>query len=298
MFVFCNNLPPVYNIQDMRNNSLVVCGAGTMGAGIAQIAAQHGFKVLLFDLSESAITQARAQIFSRLQTLIEKQKITEAALSSIRNDLQFTTEIEDCKGSIIIEAIAEQPETKARLFDKLAYLNGPDAIYATNTSSLSVDVIARRHPFPQQVVGMHFFNPPTILKLVEVVKATETSDAVVESVVELAKNMGKIPVVCKDAPGFIVNRVARPYYIEALRLAEQGVSISLIDQLMESAGFKMGPFKLMDLIGNDVNYAVSCSVYDQLQQPSRLRPSHVQENLVKQGKLGRKSGAGFYTYQS
>jgi 3-hydroxybutyryl-CoA dehydrogenase len=282
----------------MKNRTLVVCGAGTMGAGIAQLAAQHGFPVILFDLNPAALGNAREQINQRLQSLLEKQKITPAALTSIRQNLQFTDKMENCKGSILIEAIAEKLEAKVGLFKQLAEINGSDTIYATNTSSLSVNAIAAAHPHPEMVIGMHFFNPPTILKLVEVVKTDRTREDVVKAIIELAADMGKTPVVCNDSPGFIVNRVARPYYIEALRLAEQGVPMPLIDQLMESAGFKMGPFKLMDLIGHDVNYAVSCSVYEQLGRPARLKPSVLQEKLVTEGKLGRKSGAGFYTYPS
>ncbi|WP_290794441.1 3-hydroxyacyl-CoA dehydrogenase NAD-binding domain-containing protein [Flavihumibacter sp. UBA7668] len=282
----------------MKNRSLVVCGAGTMGAGIAQTAAQHGFPVLLFDLSSEVIEHAREQIYQRLETLEQKQKITAAALLSIKDSLQFTTSVADCKASVIIEAIAEKLEIKTALFSQLAEINGGDSIYASNTSSLSVEDLAARHPFPDRVVGMHFFNPAALMKLVEVVKTSYTSETVVHAVAELATDMGKIPVICKDSPGFIVNRVARPFYIEALRMAEEGVPIELIDQLMEAAGFKMGPFKLMDLIGNDVNYAVSCSVYEQLGQPERLRPSIIQEQKVKEGKLGRKTGAGYYTYST
>jgi 3-hydroxybutyryl-CoA dehydrogenase len=150
---------------------------------------------------------------------------------------------------------------------------------------------------PQRVAGLHFFNPATIMKLVEVVKGEQTNDTVIEQLISLIKQMNKTPVVCKDAPGFIVNRVARPYYIEALRLAEEGVAdYSTIDALMEASGFKMGPFKLMDLIGNDVNYAVSCSVYDQLGKPERLKPSFIQKEKTESGKLGRKTGEGYYKY--
>lgn len=282
----------------MKNRSLVVCGAGTMGAGIAQAAAQHGFPVILFDLSEKAIEGARQQIYQRLDSLVEKQKITSAALLSIKELLQFTTHSADCKGSFLLEAVAEKLDVKTRLFRDLAELNGSTAIYATNTSSLSVEAIAADHPFPEQVVGMHFFNPATHMKLVEVVKTSYTRAEVVQAVTALATDMGKTAVICKDAPGFIVNRVARPFYIEALRLAEAGFSMELIDQLMEGAGFKMGPFRLMDLIGNDVNFAVSCSVYEQLGRPERLRPSIIQEQKVKEGKLGRKTGVGYYTYSS
>ncbi|MCG7754679.1 3-hydroxyacyl-CoA dehydrogenase NAD-binding domain-containing protein [Flavihumibacter cheonanensis] len=282
----------------MKNRSLLVCGAGTMGAGIAQTAAQHGLSVLLFDLSAPVLKKAEEQIRQRLENLVQKQKISESAFDSILQSIEYTTDISLCKAPVLLEAIVEKLSVKTKLFEELAALNGPSSIYATNTSSLSVEEIADAHPYPSQVAGMHFFNPAPLMKLVEVVTTSHTSPAVVRKITELATSMGKTPVICKDAPGFIVNRVARPFYIEALRLAEQGVSISLIDDLMEAAGFKMGPFRLMDLIGNDVNYAVSCSVYEQLGKPERLRPSSVQEQKVKEGKLGRKTGAGYYTYKS
>jgi 3-hydroxybutyryl-CoA dehydrogenase len=170
-------------------------------------------------------------------------------------------------------------------------------VFATNTSSLSVTKIAAGVINPQRVIGMHFFNPATIMKLVEVVNTDYTDEQTTQMVMELATALGKTPVLCKDSPGFIVNRVARPYYIESLRLAEEGISsFEQTDMLLEATGFKMGPFKLMDLIGNDVNYAVSCSVYEQLNEPERLRPSLIQKQKVKEGKLGKKSGEGYYKY--
>ncbi len=282
----------------MKNRSLVICGAGTMGAGIAQSAAQHGLSVLLFDLSEPVLKKAEEQIRHRLENLVQKQKISATAFDSIVQSIEYSTDISHCKAPVLLEAIVEKLSVKKKLFEELGALNGAASIYATNTSSLSVEEIAVSHPYPSQVAGMHFFNPAPLMKLVEVVTTSYTSAAVVQAVIELAASMGKTPVVCKDAPGFIVNRVARPYYIEALRLAEQGVPIPLIDELMEAAGFKMGPFRLMDLIGNDVNFAVSCSVYEQLGKPERLRPSAIQEQKVKEGNLGRKTGSGYYTYKS
>jgi 3-hydroxybutyryl-CoA dehydrogenase len=276
--------------------SICVCGAGTMGAGIAQAAAQHGFEVILYDLNTTVLETARLQMQRNLQSLVDKQKISESALESIFSNLQFVQTITSCKADIIIEAILEKAAPKIELFRQLFEINDDSTIFASNTSSLSITDIARAHPDPSRVAGMHFFNPPTVMKLVEVVKTDYTAESTVSRIVKLAADMGKTAVICKDSPGFIVNRVARPYYIEALRMAEQGVSIELIDALMESAGFKLGPFKLMDLIGNDVNYAVSCSVYEQLGSPARLQPSFLQQQKLNDGLLGRKSGAGFYTY--
>src|SRR6185503_9032925 len=166
-----------------------------------------------------------------------------------------------------------------------------------NTSSLSITQIAKGVKSPERVIGMHFFNPATIMKLVEVVNTNYTNENTTRIIIELAKQMHKTPVLSKDSPGFIVNRVARPYYIESLRLAEENISdFSSIDSIMESTGFKMGPFQLMDLIGNDINYAVSCSVYDQLDKPERLRPSEIQKQKVEKGELGKKTGKGYYEY--
>ncbi len=282
----------------MESRTLVVCGAGTMGAGIAQTAAQHGIPVLLYDLSGQVLETAEKQIHQRLQSLVEKQKITARAMDRMLQSMRFSNQLSDCKAPVVLEAIVEKPEAKISLFKSLAELNGKDTVYATNTSSLSVELLADAHPYPAQVVGMHFFNPASLMKLVEVITTRHSSDKAVQCITALATDMGKTAVLCKDSPGFIVNRVARPFYIEALRLAEEGVPFALIDELMEAAGFRMGPFRLMDLIGNDVNYAVSCSVYEQLGKPSRLKPSPIQEQKVKEGKLGRKTGAGYYTYPS
>ena len=195
--------------------------------------------------------------------------------------------------------IIENYEVKMELFEALSEQNPPETIFASNTSSLSVSRIAEGLPHPNRVAGLHFFNPAPLMKLVEVVKAEQTSEEVIHQLVQLTKILGKQPVVCTDAPGFIVNRVARPYYIESLRLVEEGLAdFATVDRILEASGFKMGPFKLMDLIGNDVNYAVSCSVYEQLDQPERLKPSYLQKEKLDAGELGRKTGKGYYDYNS
>lgn len=267
-----------------------------MGTGIAQAAAQHGFTVTVYDIGESMLKQSRIGMEKNLQSLVNKNKISASTRNIILDGVSFTSSYQSCIADFVIEAILEKPLAKQELFRQLFEVNSEATIFATNTSSLSVTEIARALPDPSRVVGMHFFNPATIMKLVEVVQTEFNSAATIELVMQLALDMGKKPVRCIDAPGFIVNRVARPYYIEALRLAEEGVSMTVIDALMESAGFKMGPFHLMDLIGNDVNYAVSCSVYEQLGKPPRLTPSTIQQQIVAAGKLGRKSGEGYYTY--
>jgi 3-hydroxybutyryl-CoA dehydrogenase len=281
----------------MTINSICVCGAGTMGSGIAQVAAQAGIYTLLYELNSAVLENAQQRISQDLHKLIEKGKITTAEKERIEGNIQFTSDLQTCLADFFIEAIVEKQEIKSAIFNQLAELNHGDCIFATNTSSLSVTAIARPVKNPERVIGMHFFNPAPLMKLVEVVKGNQTSDITVQTTYELAKLMGKTPVLCKDSPGFIVNRVARPYYIESLRLAEEGlVSFSQADRLLEASGFKMGPFKLMDLIGNDVNYAVSNSVYEQLGKPERLRPSPIQQQKVQKGELGKKSGKGYYEY--
>jgi 3-hydroxybutyryl-CoA dehydrogenase len=281
----------------MTINSICVCGAGTMGAGIAQAAAQAGIFTLLYELNPAVLSNAKTSIEKNLQTLAAKGKITAEKKEAILQCIQFTNDIHNCLADVFIEAIVEKPELKIALFNQLAELNHSECIFATNTSSLSVASIAEKVQRPERVVGMHFFNPATIMKLVEVVNTPSTNEATTNTVIELARIMGKTPVLCIDAPGFIVNRVARPYYIETLRLAEEGITnFEQADRLMEATGFKMGPFKLMDLIGNDINYAVSCSVYEQMKQPERLKPSYIQAQKVKEGKLGKKSGEGYFQY--
>ncbi len=280
---------------------MVICvlGAGTMGGGIAQTAAQHGFSTILFDVQPEMPGKAQLAIQKNLQYLADKQKITPAEKDTILSRIQFTADITHCVADVVIEAIIEDIDAKVALFNQVANLNKTETIFATNTSSLSVSGIQQRIQHPQRVVGMHFFNPAPLMKLVEIVKGEQTNASVVVAVTELARQMGKTTVQCKDAPGFIVNRVARPYYLEAMKLVAQGhASAAQADAVLEAAGFKMGPFRLMDLIGLDVNYAVSNSVYQQMGKPARLEPSPLQQQKVAAGKLGRKTGEGFYTYAS
>jgi 3-hydroxybutyryl-CoA dehydrogenase len=268
-----------------------------MGSGIAQTAAQSGFYTILYELNETVLEKARASIEKNLASLVDKGKLSSADKEKAIQRIQFTADIHTCLADVFIEAIIEKPGAKIALFNQLAELNHSECVFASNTSSLSVTAIAAQIKNPERVIGMHFFNPAPLMKLVEVVNTNYTNREVTGTVCELAKQMDKTPVVCKDSPGFIVNRVARPYYIESLRLIEEGlIDFAQADALMEATGFKMGPFKLMDLIGNDVNYAVSYSVYDQLQQPDRLKPSVIQKEKVEKGELGRKSGKGYYPY--
>lgn len=278
---------------------ICVCGSGTMGSGIAQVAASAGFATMLYDLNQDLLDAAKRKLVNALEILAGKQKITEEKKRSILELIHFTHQLPECTGDIVIEAVVENAAVKTNLFNQLAAFNSSQTIFASNTSSLSVSALAKEIRDPQRVAGLHFFNPAPVMKLVEVVKGSQTSDEVITRLVDFTRQLGKQPVVCRDAPGFIVNRVARPFYIESLRLAEEGLAdFATIDRLLESKGFKMGPFKLMDLIGNDVNYAVSCSVHDQLQQPERLRPSGIQKEKVDKGELGKKTGKGYYDYHS
>jgi len=274
-----------------------ICGAGTMGRGIAQAMAQSGFYTILYELNSSVLTKAKETIEKNLQLLTDKGKITQDEKASIIQRILFTGNIHHCLADVIIEAIVEKAEAKIALFNQLAEINHSETVFATNTSSLPVTKIAEKVMSPQRVIGMHFFNPATIMKLVEIVTTKFTDRQTIDIIIELAKEISKIPVVCKDSPGFIVNRVARPYYIESLRMAEENIAgFETIDSLLEATGFKMGPFKLMDLIGNDINYAVSNSVYEQMNKPERLKPSFIQKEKVEKGELGKKSGNGYYPY--
>ncbi|GAC1396383.1 MAG: hypothetical protein NVSMB63_16860 [Sediminibacterium sp.] len=268
-----------------------------MGSGIAQVAAQAGFHTIQFDPDALMLEKSRAAIAKNLLWLEEKGKIGTTEREHIRQRILFTTQAADCIGDVVIEAIAENREAKQLLFQQLAAINQPHCILATNTSSIPIHDIAAAVPNPSRVVGMHFFNPAPVMKLVEIIRGVHTADAVVQQIVSLAGQMGKTAVVCKDAPGFIVNRVARHYYLEAMKLVADGLAdYTTVDRIMEASGFKMGPFKLMDLIGIDINYNVSHIVWEALGRPERLTPSAMQKAKLDAGELGRKTGKGFYQY--
>jgi 3-hydroxybutyryl-CoA dehydrogenase len=281
----------------MEINTICVIGAGTMGSGIAQVAAQSGCYTLLFDINAAMLEKAKISIQKNLQHLVDKEKITAGEKEDIFRNIKFVTDTNDCLADVFIEAIVEKVEAKSAIFNQLAEINHSEVIFATNTSSLSVSDIQAQVIHPERVVGMHFFNPAPVMKLVEVVKGNQTTDAVAETIMQLCKQMNKVPVLCKDAPGFIVNRVARHYYLEAMKLVEQDIAtIETVDEIMEACGFKMGPFKLMDLIGMDVNLAVSQSMYNAFGDAERFKPSPLQIEKVAKGDLGKKTGKGFYKY--
>lgn len=268
-----------------------------MGSGIAQVFAQHRYSTIIYDVSREMLHKAQSSITSNLQHLVTREKITAEEKAATLQRIRFTDDINDCRADLFIEAVIEDAAVKSDLLKQLISLNGDSAIFATNTSSLSVTSIANAISIPERFLGMHFFNPAPLMKLVEIVVTEKTNAEVVAQVSDIIRSLEKTPVVCTDSPGFIVNRVARPYYLEALYLAEKGIAdLKTIDVLMEATGFKMGPFALMDLIGNDINYSVSCIVYDALGKPARLQPSALQEKKVKEGSLGRKTGKGYYEY--
>lgn len=278
---------------------ITVCGAGTMGSGIAQLFATAGYRVLLFDIREDALAKSLRQIGSDLQQREARGRLNPGEKNRILERLSFTTSILQCKASFCLEAIREDAGDKSALFCNLMEQNGPEAIYATNTSSLSVTGIAAGTPFPNRVAGMHFFNPAHLMKLVEVVYTDFTEPDVLDKIRKVASQIQKTAVLVKDTPGFIVNRVARPFYLESMRVAEEGAAdFKSIDQLLESTGFKMGPFALTDLIGQDINLRVSQSLYAAFHQAPRFRPSPLQEQKVRDGDLGQKTGRGFYDYHA
>ena len=276
---------------------ICVAGAGTMGSGIALAAAQNNFDTVLFDTNEKGIENAKKSIGKNLDFLLSKEKISITEKENIYNRILFTTNIEDCTGDLIIEAIIENLNIKETLYKNIAAINTAQTIFASNTSSLSISAIQKNILHPERICGMHFFNPAHVMKLVEVVEGEETSEQTMQTAYDICIAFKKQPVICKDAPGFIVNRVARHFYLEAMHLAyEKKINFEDIDLLMENAGFKMGPFKLMDLIGMDINLAVSQSVYHAFNDNPRFKPSPMQEQKVAEGNLGKKTGKGFYEY--
>lgn len=278
--------------------TICVCGAGTMGSGIAQLAAMAGYRTIQFDLNPDMLIKSRLLIDKNLSWLVGKDKIIETQKIQFLQNILFTANLSDCVADLVIEAIIEKKEAKTTLFNQLAAINTPQTIFATNTSSISVTDLAAGIDHPERVAGMHFFNPAPIMKLVEVITTPETHPEAGKALYELAGQMGKTAVFCKDAPGFIVNRVARTYYLEAMKLVSEGLaSVETVDAVLEATGFKMGPFRLMDLIGMDINYSVSRMVWEALGKPERLTPSPLQKAKVDAGELGRKTGKGFYVYE-
>ncbi len=286
------------NPPELQGTRLLVVGAGIMGAGIAQVAAQAGHPVMLFDARASAAADAKARLAASLQTLVAKGRLSQEASHAALARIVPIDALESAEDlGLVIEAIVENLDFKRGLFQQLEALVGPRCVLATNTSSISVTAIANGLEHPGRLVGMHFFNPVPLMKLVEVVSGLHTDPAVAEAIAALARDWGKTPVHARSTPGFIVNRIARPYYAETLALLqERAATPPVLDACFKAAGFRMGPCELMDLIGHDTNFAVTNSVYEANFFDKRYMPSLVQKELVEGGLLGRKSGRGFYRY--
>lgn len=280
-------------------NTVAVIGSGTMGRGIAQAAALSGHGVMLYDLTEEIVGRGLESIHHSIDEGLRRGKIAPEKAEQARQALTPSTDLTTAAGAdLVIEAVPEELALKRQLFAQLDAAAPPHTILASNTSSLSISVMAAATHRPDRFVGLHYFNPAHLMKLVEIIRGDLTSDQTVAAGREFVERQGKTPVLCQDSPGFIVNRVARPYYGEALRLlGEQAADVETIDHLMRSLGFRMGPFELLDLIGLDVNLAVTQSVYDAYFQDPKYRPHPIQRRMVDSGRLGRKSGRGFYEYE-
>jgi len=282
-----------------RITSVGVVGAGTMGSGIAQVAILTGFRVLLHDPIEGALAKGRSRIAQSVTRAVERGHVQAEAAEEALGRLTAVTRLTEMRDAhLIVEAAPEDLPLKQRVFAELDGLTDRGAILATNTSSLSVTAIAGATQHPERVVGMHFFNPVPVMALVEIIAGQRTEPAAVEQAMEVARRLGKTPVRAKDTPGFIVNRIARHFSLEALRILGEGrITHDHIDRAMKGSGrFRMGPFELMDLIGIDVNFAVSRSVYESFFFDPRFRPHPIQQRMLESGLLGRKTGRGFYEY--
>jgi 3-hydroxybutyryl-CoA dehydrogenase len=275
-----------------------VIGAGVMGRGIAQVSAMAGHQVILLDINFEMLDVAKASIEKNLTKAISLGKATEESKSQTIANLTYSNTIAEVQVDLIIEAIVEKLDVKVKVFNELAEINGEDTVYASNTSSIPLTQIAAQFKYPQKLVGIHYFNPAHIMKLVEIIGAEQTDCEVLEFAKAYVDGVNKVGIVAKDAPGFIVNRVARHFYVESLKILEENVAdVEDIDALIKSAGFRMGPFELMDLIGVETNLSVTESMYQLFNYDQKFRPNRIQQKKAQAGYYGRKSGKGFYNYE-
>lgn len=283
-----------------KNSIIGIVGSGAMGSGIAQVAATAGHKTIVYDTNSAALEKAKLSLTNSLNKLVEKQKITAEKAQSILSLTTYSNQIQDFKScDLVIEAIVENSEVKQTVFKELENITSAKCVLASNTSSLSITSIASACQKPEKVIGIHFFNPATLMPLVEIIPGVATDLEIAKQCQELINSWGKVTVMAKDTPGFIVNRVARPFYSEALRIYDEQIAdIATIDWAMrEFGGFKMGPFELMDLIGHDVNYVVTETVWKQFYYDPRFKPSLTQKRLLEAKFLGKKTLRGFYDYR-
>jgi 3-hydroxybutyryl-CoA dehydrogenase len=276
---------------------VAVIGAGTMGQGIVHLTSLAGYPTLWYDVKDEILENGISNLTANLQKGLEIGKISKEEKQNALQNIEVTTNKNDLVADLIIEAVVEDLQIKSKLFEAIEKINDSTAIFATNTSSIPITSIASKLKHPERFIGLHFFNPAHIMKLVEIISGANTDHSVVVQIQEFANILGKTPVLANDSPGFIVNRVARHYYTESLKILEENVAdIQTIDALLESTGFKMGPFRLMDLIGVDVNFAVTVSMYNSFHQDPKFRPNRIQEHKVLAGHHGKKSKKGFYDY--
>jgi 3-hydroxybutyryl-CoA dehydrogenase len=277
--------------------SIAVIGAGTMGQGIAQVCASGGFKVFIYDTQSDIITKCINAIRRNLEGLVEKGKITTEEKDFTLSNINLVSDFRQLQIDLAIEAVVEKLDVKQKIFSELEKINGKDAIFVSNTSSIQITQIAAVLKYPERFAGLHFFNPAPVMKLVEVIRGAATDNETVTTLLQFCEKLKKQAITVQDSPGFVVNRVARHFYVESLKILEENVAdFQTIDALLKVTGFKMGPFELMDLIGVDTNFAVTKSMYDAFHQDPKFRPSRIQQQKVDAGHHGRKTGKGFYEY--
>ena len=299
LILFNKNLRLLKRPYVMKIQTVGVAGAGIMGQGIATTSLLAGYRVLLYDIHPSKVEIAQGQIAAFLDASRQKEKITPEAAQVALSNLTTTTVLTDVVAEVVIDAVPENIELKQSLFKTLESVNSREAILATNTSSLSITKIGGCLAHPGRFLGIHFFNPAPLMKLVEIVRCRMTTAETIQTAQGFVQSLHKQAVLVQDSPGFIVNRIARFYYLESLRILEEGITtVQTMDQLLTASGFRMGPFQLMDLIGIDTNHEVTKSMYHSFFGEPRFRPSWLQQQMVDAGKLGKKTGSGFYEYPS